>query len=255
MGPAFGLSAVLNPLTKYFSILLLAGAALSLARPAAAEPVQTVLELFTSQGCSSCPPADRLAEQLAGDRQRLVLSLPVDYWDYLGWKDTLAHSAFTARQKNYAVSRGDRQVYTPQMVINGMHHVVGSDQEGIEAGSAAAGPLPYQANIEKTGGNYLVVLPATPDRVDASVLVLAVLHARTVKIGRGENGGSSVTYVNIVRGISDIGQWRGAAVRLVVPASAIAGEAGDADSFVVLVQHKDRHAQGAILAAAKAPGF
>ena len=89
-------------------------------RPAWAEPPRAVLELFTSQGCSSCPPADAVLADLARQPDIVALSFSVDYWDYLGWKDTLAHSAFTARQKAYAQSRSDRQVYTPQMIVNGM---------------------------------------------------------------------------------------------------------------------------------------
>jgi hypothetical protein len=248
--------SVLNRFKHTLSVLALAGCAtLALSRPAAAETVETVLELFTSQGCSSCPPADKLVASMAADKQRLVLSLPVDYWDYLGWKDTLAHSAFSARQKAYAQSRGDRQVYTPQIVINGMHHAVGSDREAVEAGSVASGSLPYRADVSKKGDDFIVTLPATSDKVSGTVLIMPVLHQQTVKIGRGENRGEDVTYVNIVRGISEIGSWDGTANTITVPKSALGGEAGDADSFVVLVQHQNGKNPGMILAAAKAPGF
>src|SRR6476620_6154807 len=87
-----------------------------------------VIELFTSQGCSSCPPADKLAGELARDPSLIVLSLPVDYWDYLGWKDTLALPGHTNRQRAYSKARGDREVYTPQVVVNGVKHVLGSDK-------------------------------------------------------------------------------------------------------------------------------
>ena len=97
-----------------------------------AEPPRAVVELFTSQGCSSCPPADALLADLARQPDIVALSFPVDYWDYLGWKDTLAHSAFTARQKAYAHSRSDRQVYTPQMIVNGKKPCIGSDRAQIE---------------------------------------------------------------------------------------------------------------------------
>src|SRR4051812_44175949 len=96
-----------------------------------AEP-RAVIELFTSQGCSSCPAADKLAGELARDPSLVVMSLPIDYWDYLGWKDTLALPGHSRRQKAYSKARGDREVYTPQVVVNGVMHVLGSDKDAIE---------------------------------------------------------------------------------------------------------------------------
>src|SRR3954452_21738073 len=106
-------------------------AVVAVIRPAHAEP-RAVVELFTSQGCSSCPPADRIIGELAKDPDVIALSLPIDYWDYLGWKDSLADSRFSARQKAYSHMRGDRDVYTPQVVVNGSAHVIGSDRARIE---------------------------------------------------------------------------------------------------------------------------
>src|SRR6266481_917040 len=106
-------------------------AIIAIIRPAHADP-RAVVELFTSQGCSSCPPADKIIGELAKDPNVIALSMPIDYWDYLGWKDTLADSRFSARQKAYSHMRGDRDVYTPQAVINGSIHVIGSDRAGIE---------------------------------------------------------------------------------------------------------------------------
>ncbi|HSJ39938.1 MAG TPA: DUF1223 domain-containing protein, partial [Xanthobacteraceae bacterium] len=100
-------------------------------RPAHADP-RAVLELFTSQGCSSCPPADKILGELAQDPSVIALSMPIDYWDDLGWKDTLADARFSARQRAYSRMRGDREVYTPQVVVNGTVHVIGSDRESIE---------------------------------------------------------------------------------------------------------------------------
>src|SRR5271166_6324501 len=93
---------------------------------------RAVIELFTSQGCSSCPPADKLLGELAGDASVIALSVPIDYWDYLGWKDTLASPGHSARQRAYARMRGDREVYTPQIVVNGLTHVLGSDHTAVE---------------------------------------------------------------------------------------------------------------------------
>src|SRR5690348_5503498 len=96
-----------------------------------AEP-RGVVELFTSQGCSSCPPADKLAGELSRDPSLVVMSLPIDYWDYLGWKDTLALPGHSNRQRAYSRARGDREVYTPQAVVNGIVHALGSDRQAIE---------------------------------------------------------------------------------------------------------------------------
>ena len=104
-------------------------AIIAIIRPAHADPL-AVVELFTSQGCSSCPPADKIVGELAKDPSVIALSMPIDYWDYLGWKDTLADSRFSARQKAYSHVRGDRDVYTPQVVVNGSAHVIGSDRVG-----------------------------------------------------------------------------------------------------------------------------
>src|SRR5437764_2212404 len=106
-------------------------AIVAIIRPAHADP-RAVVELFTSQGCSSCPPADKVLGELANDPSVIALSLPIDYWDYLGWKDTLADSRFTARQKAYSRSRGDRDVYTPQLIVNGAAQVIGSDRAKID---------------------------------------------------------------------------------------------------------------------------
>src|ERR1700710_1192080 len=107
-------------------------AIVAIIRPAHADP-RAVVELFTSQGCSSCPPADKILGELAKDPSVIALSMPIDYWDYLGWKDTLADSRFSARQKAYSHARGDRDVYTPQMVVNGSTHVIGSDRAKIDS--------------------------------------------------------------------------------------------------------------------------
>src|SRR3954467_4593225 len=111
-------------------------AIIAIIRPAHADP-RAVVELFTSQGCSSCPPADRILGELAKDPSVIAVSMPIDYWDYLGWKDTLADSRFSARQKAYSQMRGDREVYTPQIVVNGATQVIGSDVDRIKAAMGA----------------------------------------------------------------------------------------------------------------------
>src|SRR3984885_10980272 len=110
---------------------LIAALVLAACGIARAEP-RALLELFTSQGCSSCPAADKLVGELANDSSLVALSVPIDYWDYLGWKDTLANPAHSARQRAYSRVRGDRQVYTPQIVVNGAMHVLGSDRAAVD---------------------------------------------------------------------------------------------------------------------------
>src|SRR5829696_2954953 len=138
-------------------------AIVAVVRPAHAEP-RAVVELFTSQGCSSCPPADQIIGELAKDPGVIALSLPIDYWDYLGWKDTLADSRFSARQKAYSRMRGDRDVYTPQVVVNGSRHVIGSDRARIEGAMTetkkADGVMSVPVKMSLSGGQLTVSVDA-----------------------------------------------------------------------------------------------
>ena len=223
--------------------VLAAGAALGLGlatQTRAAAPVRGVVELFTSQGCSSCPPADRLLGQLAQDPSLIVLSLPVDYWDGLGWKDTLARPEFTRRQRAYAQSRGDGEIYTPQVVVNGRDHAVGSDRTAILALLEA--PLPVSVAIANGAeGMVATVEGAAPD----AVLILApFVRSREVAIGRGENARLKVTYTNVVRGLTVLGSVSGATrFRLDMPAGA--------EGLAVLVQHGGLDHPGRIVGAAR----
>jgi hypothetical protein len=217
---------------------------------------RAVIELFTSQGCSSCPPADKLMAEYARDPTLIVLSLPVDYWDYLGWKDTLAHQAFTYRQKAYSSIRGDRQVYTPQAVINGVAHAVGSDRAQIEkaigASVAVSGTLSAEITIIRRDGALVVQCPTRPvDAVPAHLWAMPFAKERSVQIGRGENTGRSITYVNVVRGMTRIGECRGEAREVAVPASSLTD---DADGLVVLMQAGSEKKPAQVLAAARRMG-
>src|SRR5438128_11082459 len=127
-----------NNLISRWSGALGVCAIIAVIRPAHADP-RAVVELFTSQGCSSCPPADKIVGELAKDPNVIALSMPIDYWDYLGWKDTLADSRFSARQKAYSHVRGDRDVYTPQVIVNGAAHVIGSDRARIDGAISDTG--------------------------------------------------------------------------------------------------------------------
>jgi hypothetical protein len=197
---------------------------------------KVVIELFTSQGCNSCPPADHLLSELAADERLLALSLPVDYWDYLGWRDTLALHSHSTRQKAYADSRGDRQVYTPQVVINGMAQAIGSDRNAIERSIARAelkNRLAVPVALKRNETSVEVEIGEGVS-VPASIWVLGITRAVTVAINRGENGGKTITYHNVVRSWKRIGDWKGAVVRASVPITELADS--DADAAVVLVQ-------------------
>ena len=170
-----------------FAALLAATSIGYLSTGAAAGP-RYVLELFTSQGCSSCPPADRLFAKLADDPQFIVLSLPVDYWDRLGWKDTFAKHAFTERQQAYASVRGDGQVYTPQAVVNGSEHANGANRRAIDASAETTSDLSVPVSAERTGDDIVVSVGAAGgDRRNATIVVLPYFASREVAVGRGEN--------------------------------------------------------------------
>ena len=237
--------------------LALAAAALAVGLSAARAEPRCVIELFTSQGCSSCPPADRLLGELAKDPGVLALSFPVDYWDYIGWKDTLAQPAFTARQKSYAAARGDGQVYTPQAVVDGVSHAVGSDrgeiQQAIASLAGRNGVLSVPVRLAGTPGALKVEIGAAGADAPrmAEVWLLQVQHSKTVAIGRGENSGASVTYTNVVRSMMRLGDWTGEARSF----ESSEKRAPDADGFVVLLQARSGARPGPILGAAKGAGL
>src|SRR5580698_6627605 len=174
-------------------------AIVAIVRPAHADP-RAIVELFTSQGCSSCPPADKLIGELAEDPSIIALSMPIDYWDYLGWKDTLADARFSARQKAYSHMRGDRDVYTPQAVVNGSVHVIGSDRaigETDRAGEIMSVPV----SMTVTGKQINVSVAASqhgPGAMHGEVWICSVSKEVPISIARGENRGQEITYHNVV---------------------------------------------------------
>jgi hypothetical protein len=205
---------------------------------AQAEP-RAVIELFTSQGCSSCPAADKLLGELAADPSLVPISVPIDYWDYLGWKDTLADPRNTARQKSYAHVRGDGQVYTPQVVVNGSLQVLGSDKAAIER--AIVQSLKYGAmssppvTLVVADGRLKVAVPEGMDGgTDAEVWLCGIVKAVTIAIGRGENKGRTVTYHNVVRRWIRLGDWTGKANAWSVPLQTLKGDG--IDEAAILLQ-------------------
>jgi len=217
-----------------------------------AEP-RAVIELFTSQGCSSCPAADKLLGELAADPSLVAMSLPVDYWDYLGWKDTLALSGHSKREHAYARTRGDGQVYTPQVVVNGSLHVLGSDKAAIEraiAKSRKSGvPLSLPVTLAVADDSVTVNVP-TGKEVASEVWLCPITKAVPISIGRGENRGHTVTYHNVVRRWLKLGDWSGKAETWKVPLKDF--QTGEIDSVAVVVQSGTASNPGLMLGAALA---
>jgi len=204
----------------------LAGGAWAQSSPA------VVVELFTSQGCSACPPADVLLETLADDPRVIALSLHVDYWDYIGWTDEFGQAAFTARQKSYAKAAGSRMLYTPQFIIAGTERVEGNQPDRLQAlltdhTSAASPP-----DLDLTRDGDMLHITARPATLPEGAEVQLVRYhpEMTVDIKRGENAGRSITYSNIVTSWELVGKWAGDA-----PLD-LSARAEGADAVVVILQ-------------------
>lgn len=214
---------------------------------------RAVVELFTSQGCSSCPAADKILSTLADDPDVVALSFPVTYWDYLGWKDTLARPEFTERQRAYAGERKDRAVYTPQLVVNGRDHVIGSDKPGIDRvierhTKAQRGPS-VPIDLTNDDDTIAVKLGGSADGMGAATLWLVQFDRRdTVEISRGENQGRQITYSNVVRQMQPIGRWKGQPMTLDLPARDLLK--GRNRGIALLLQSEVDGRPGAILGAA-----
>ena len=186
-------------------------------RAAAPRPVAgpVIVELFTSQSCSSCPPADALLAELSRTRPDiLALEFHVTYWDRLGWKDPYSLPQATLRQRRYAEHFGRDGVYTPQLVAGGRHQAIGSDRAGVLAAIAAAaadGPA-ATLRLERDGAGLLLEVGAGHGA--GQLLLVGFDPAHTTRVGGGENGGRTLTEVNVVRSISPAGPWRGEAISL-----------------------------------------
>jgi hypothetical protein len=229
----------------YFSAGVLTALAV-LSPPGLADPPKpdagpAVLELFTSQGCSSCPPADKLLAEL-GKRPGLVaLSYSVDYWNYLGWHDTLSSHANSERQREYARMRGDGSVYTPQVVVDGLFHVNGSNEAAIEMAMRNAAKrltdVKVPVSMYAEGDTLVIGIGAardTADQRDGTVWLAVAKDQATVSITRGENRGKTLSYYHPVREVSPVGMWKGEAMTLRLPLKDLKIKGGD--YLVALVQ-------------------
>jgi hypothetical protein len=232
------------------AVLAIAAASFS---PAAAEspanglvpvPPPVVVELFTSQGCSSCPPADDVLAELKSRPNVLPLSFHVTYWDRLGWPDTFGLEASTARQRAYATLLDNNGLYTPQMVIGGRVDVVGSHRQRVgeaidllESHRKAGPPIAIEGDRLRLGAG---------DTVDATIWLFGFDREHEVAIGRGENRGRNIRYHNVVREVTKLGHWSGDALEFDLPLERLAGEGRDGAAVVVQQQNS-----GVILAASQ----
>ncbi|EFL89648.1 conserved hypothetical protein [Ahrensia sp. R2A130] len=195
-----------------------------------------VFELFTSQGCSSCPPADKLLGEYVKDGDVLALSFHVDYWNYLGWGDTFSKAEFTERQKLYAASLGRNGIYTPQVIINGRDHAVGSRKGEIEATRASqergkSSALTTKLTVTRGGDSIEVSSEAGTE--DATLWVVYFDREKQVKIGRGENRGRTITYHNVVGDMAMAGMMKSGALNVQLPLASMKQKGYDGCAFIL----------------------
>jgi hypothetical protein len=213
--------------------------------------VKAVVELFTSQGCSSCPSADALMEKTYSKRgDVLALSFSVDYWDYIGWKDTNASPSNSMRQRNYAKTRGDGAVYTPQMVVNGTAHAVGANGPEIDKAilrTSTALQSEWVPISAKPGANGVVIEVADGAKAlsDTRVVLVGIKRHSNVKIERGENAGRAISYTNVVREFKQVALLSSTQSSVTIPRDQLENAACDA--YAVLLQ---RGPSGPIIGAA-----
>lgn len=204
---------------------------------ARAEVSPVVVELFTSQGCSSCPPADAFLTDLAVQRQDvLALAFHVTYWNYLGWRDPFSLDAATARQREYARFMGEDEIYTPEMVVDGTTAFVGSNRaDGLRA-IAHAAPKSIPLSI-RTDGRQLAISVGS-GAGQGRILLVGYDQSHRTTVGRGENSGQTLVESNIVRSLTPIGSWAGNAMTLSAPVP-------DGTTFAALLQAPNGRIVGA----------
>lgn len=175
-----------------------------------------LVELFTSQGCSSCPPANKILGELAEDPKIVALTFPVTYWDYLGWRDTLAKDEFTLRQRDYARAMGLRHVYTPQLIVQGQKHTNGAHPSRVRDALAKAPRRPQPSlRVVVRGGVATIDLGIDARRTQTADVWVAQFQPGAVDVSvlRGENSGRRVAHFNVVTSLATLGGWSGAPAR------------------------------------------
>lgn len=212
-------------------------------------PAPMVVELFTSEGCSSCPPADEYVEELAQRQFVLPLSFHVDYWDYIGWKDRFADPIFTARQRAYAAAQGTSMVYTPQMIVAGAIDVVGSDRKAVEKAlkTAYTRNTMYRIQVARDPqGRVIVEFPDAQIGVPATVWLVTYQKSGESKVGAGENSGRKLMTYNVVRSLQKVGMWYGPAAEIELKLDPQA-KANSPDACAIIANQAEH---GPIIAAA-----
>jgi len=228
-----------------FRLLGAMGFCVSLMGGAAKAGDTVVIELYTSQGCSSCPPADAILSKLSQKPDVIALALHVDYWDYIGWADSFARPEHTKRQRAYAHKAGQRTIYTPQMVIGGIDHVVGARPMDVYEILNRQKATPAPVKLKATRDGEEIVIQANPVTEDVGLMVVQLVRyepAATVDIKSGENAGQTITYANIVLDWQRLGEWSGDG-----PLTIKAPAPGKAPAVVIL----QRPGPGAIVAATR----
>ncbi|MCA1407374.1 thioredoxin family protein [Ensifer sp. IC3342] len=214
--------------------------------------IKGVVELFTSQGCSSCPPADAALKKLVDEGDVVALAYHVDYWNYLGWADTLASKENTERQYAYARMLGRNGVYTPQAVLNGRDHLNGANLQAIrsrlDAMNAEGRGLAVPIHAAIGDGGISIKVGAGEGK--ANVVVVYFERAKVVDVEKGENSGKQIAYWHAVRDIQTIGMWDGKPAEFTLPASVLIEGNGNSGCAVLLQSMKDAETPGPIVGAA-----
>ncbi|MBY5401298.1 MULTISPECIES: DUF1223 domain-containing protein [Rhizobium] len=206
-----------------FLIPLIAGVVLSGPLQAEDGTPKGVVELFTSQGCSSCPPADAAFRKLVNQGDVIALAYHVDYWNYLGWADTLSSKENTERQYGYARTMGRSNVYTPQAIVNGRGHLAGADLSGINSKidtfSSEGNGLTVPISAAMRGDELEIKIGAGQGK--ANVVMVYFDKEKTIDVEKGENSGKKISYLHSVTNVETVGMWDGKATSLTLPASVL----------------------------------
>ena len=234
---------------KNILISMIAGAVLFVASIswAASASQPTLIELFTSQGCSSCPPADAYLIELDKRDDVIALSMHITYWDYIGWKDPFASEAVTDRQREYGRRIGRGRIYTPEIIVNGLLDAVGSRKSAVDRiidQAQVEVPAVLDIALSTTAdGSLRVSIPGGHISGTATVWLARYDDEQVTRIERGENGGRTLRYINVVRELREIGTWTGQPLDIDLPLSTLIAANGDGNDGCVIIVQKDGFGQ------------